>query len=297
MSRSTGHMMKQTALYAGLALLPCLALAAENSVKPVPGPILPSQAVVATSPTTTPANPRTWSLPEMPACPAIEDRLRVGTRLTLFRLLDDKRDSFLGSINELDPIQDWMPFKLYAQWMFHTNWGVEVMWDRVEAATSTYEDGAYHNDGEIILKGPLISVFHEKFIRIFGYEWPRSINLTFGAGLAWLFGDFDHTDWWHNGFQGASPEYWDWVQAGRPPWPNGGYRRTMDIHDSIGWFATAGCSSPIGCGFSVELYTRLMYARAKDTYTLSYMGETHQVREATFPLHHLAAGIGIRYDW
>lgn len=248
-----------------------------------------------------------WRLPELlQKCPEYWERttellsgqVEVGTRITGFRLLTKTRGSFLGSIDSLDAKGDNIPNKLFVDWYFTPRYGIEVTWDRVEAATITTDDG--HCDGSIVLAGPIITVFERR--RIDMMIRGRALTLTpyAGMGLAILNGSFEHTGWWHHGFsadtwQDAERSYNEWVAEGSPPWPNDGYQRTMNFDDTMGFVLTAGCAAEVAEKLSIDLYLRYMDVDVDDEYTLSSYGEVFQTEKVTFPMSNYAFGLGVRY--
>ncbi len=138
------------------------------------------------------------AVPAAPA-PAKEwwQNFELGTRSTWVYLTDNKRTldpanpqagSFYGSINELDSVHDYWPFKLFVDYKFCTYGGVELAWDYFSARTITRQDG--HTDGDLNMRGPLLSAF---------VRYPADFNLTpyAGAGFAYYKVDFDDNAYWH----------------------------------------------------------------------------------------------------
>ncbi|MCX7008534.1 MAG: hypothetical protein NTY53_15000, partial [Kiritimatiellaeota bacterium] len=72
--------------------------------------------------------------------------LEIGTRVTWVSLTDSKRPvsattadmgSFYGSINQLDPVQNYLPLKLFVDYKFCPYGGVELAWDYFSVRTLT----------------------------------------------------------------------------------------------------------------------------------------------------------------
>lgn len=228
----------------------------------------------------------------------VAGHLEVGTRITSFKLLKENKDSFLGSIDHLDAKQDLAPFKIFAHWFFTPRYGIELAWDHIEAATVTTEDG--HSDGNIVLTGPIITVFARHPMDIMIKEKALTLVPYGGIGFVILDASFEHESWWHHGFSedqwpDAEARYNEWVASGSPPWPNGGYQRTMNLDDTIGFVLSAGCATKINKSLSIDFYLRYMDVDVDDKYTLSRYGEVFHVEYATFPMSNYALGLGIKY--
>jgi len=229
----------------------------------------------------------------------LRGRLEVGTRIISVSLIDDRKDTFLGSIDLLDVEQDYSPTKLYADWIFHPNFGIELTRGSVRASTVTRYDG--HSDGDIELSGMILGVFGRKEFTIQTLRRDYVITPYAGLGMAFFSADFDHKGWWHNGFSGenlpedAEQAYREWILQGAPEWPNGGYQRTMSLDNTRGLVLFGGLSTEVTERVSVEFYIRRTDVDVDVKYTMSSYGDVYRTTEATFPMDNMAYGFGIRY--
>jgi len=217
----------------------------------------------------------------------VAGHLEVGTRLTGFMLLEDSRDYFLGSINKLNEVQNALPVKLYADWFFTQNWGIELMWDQVRAETATQdaEDTPSHSDGDFVITGPILSVIG---------RYPNSSDWIpyGGAGIAFMTATFDHTTWWHTGF----PSEEDWVDNGSPETTLNGLTRTMEPDNAIGIVAFGGCDYKITDNLLADFYLRYMNVQLDNHYFMSMYGSPYDDRGwYSIPMHNVALGLGIAY--
>jgi outer membrane protein W len=152
----------------------------------------------------------------------------------------------------------------------------------------------------IILEGPTISFY---------YAWPggeretpsgRLLRPYAGLGLTYFFARFDHEGWWHYGFladrwQDAAAAYDAWRITGIPENPNGGYRRNMDIDDSIGLAATAGCDVRLTGHLRLDLLARYIRVKVDATYVQSTAGVERRTKSSTFDMTAHTLGLGLRY--
>ena len=108
---------------------------------------------------------------------------------------------------------------------------------------------------------------------------------------------FEHADWWHNGFPSHdSPDYAAWTAEGSPAWPNGGYERTIELSDTIGFVASGGCAVQLWKNVELEADVRYMKADVDANYTLSYYGRAIDERGPfTFPMDNWATQISLKY--
>lgn len=247
----------------------------------------PSQAAVLQSPGTDSFQP-TWRLPF-----AVE----VGTRITGYTLTKPRHEYFLGSINKFEAEQDYWPYKVFLALWFNSWLGVEGTWDKIRAKTVTdYDD---HTDGAVRASGPIITLQ--------GRYVNNSIFTPYaGAGLTLYSSRFDADPVWHNGFgklyrerglpwSQAVADYEAWVAAGSPEWPNDGYQREMELSKGIGFALLAGCQIQITDRVSADFMLRYVYLEVDVEYRTLRYGKLEMVHDTTtFPLSHIAAGLGVR---
>ena len=223
-----------------------------------------------------------------PAGGWIADHLSVGTRSTYYWLQDDHRsmsDTFIGNISDLDAAQDLAPWKVYIDYDFNRYAGLELTWDQVEADIVNGV-GTKSTDGTIHMGGPILTLVG---------RWPNASAFTpfLGAGAAFWNASFDHSAWWKYGY--ANEEAY--ADSGRVNEPRNGKTRNMTFEDNIGFVATAGVDCRVGRHWSADLYLRYIDISTEDTYTLNAPGHDPDVTRATFPLDHLAAGLGVSYHF
>lgn len=231
-----------------------------------------------------------------------KDRLEVGLRISHFTLVDDKKESgFLGSIDELEADQDYMP-TLYGRFFFTPYVGVELGYDKARAITrkftlpppgfSTDDD----SDGTIVLEGPSIEIVG---------RYPNETIFTPYAGFGpVLYGEylgdanFEHTAWWHNGFDSIADERLTaWEAEGRPK-GGGGKMRTIELSETMGWMLSGGVSVAVYEGLQVELSVQYVWAEVDAHYYLSRAEDDSLLpggQDATFPMDHWTYQLGLKY--
>ncbi len=230
----------------------------------------------------------------------LEDRTEVGTRLTTYRLVKEKDESFLGSVDYLDAQQSYLPNKFFVNWLISPEWAVELTWDRIEARTVTTDDG--HTDGDIIARGPIATVVYRHRIEVGSSPDKTGLTPSAGIGLAYMNTEFDHDEAWHHGFSrdipaGSGMTYEKWVAAGRPDWPNNGYQRNMSFDNAWAFVLTGGISMELDSNFALDLYIRYMRLEVEDTFTLSRYGDVFRTTRRDIPLSNYATGLGLRYSF
>ncbi|MDD4870173.1 MAG: hypothetical protein PHR77_06400 [Kiritimatiellae bacterium] len=209
--------------------------------------------------------------------------IKIGTRLTYFRLLKNSSDSFIGTINQLDEDQNYMPIKLFADWFFTPTWGIEITWDTIKARTGTEEGDC---DGTFVLKGPMVSLIGR-------YLNDSPWTPYGGIGLAYFNADFDSATAWRLGY---SPNQ-EWIDAGRPSEPYLGRIRTMNLNNPIGIVLNAGCEYKISDRWSADLYLRWTKVDVKAEVLIHENGELWwDIPQEKIPMDNIALGLGIRYS-
>jgi hypothetical protein len=223
-----------------------------------------------------------------------------GFRITHFELTEDSRhtyrddgvfkEGFLGSIDRLEENQNYFPSP-YARLRLHEFFFAELGWERFGATTRTYWDN--HSDGDIKAKGPSFQLL--AFM-------PTSMNSTpyLGMGFALLNASFSNDGVWHYGFNSANDHlYDDWVEAGRDPWVNGGYRRNIEVDNTTAFLLSLGCSSELREHLHADLLVRKMWANLNAKYYLSWYGTDRRDDRGSydFPLDSLSIQLGIRYTF
>lgn len=196
-------------------------------------------------------------------------RFELGVRCLGVWLTDDRqgepfRDSFIGSIYKLKAKQNWAPVNPYLQvktdvgggaWL-----GVGATYSRLK--TETLDDGG--GDGDIVTDAALAYVLLERpFVN--GRIRPF---VQVGGGIA--FNDFDAIGSW-----GA------------------GGMRSFELDDAPAFLAAGGCAFALAYGFSVDAYVRYLRCEMDGTYV--YRGDARPGTDFTFPISHVAAGVGASY--
>ena len=210
--------------------------------------------------------------------------LELGTRITHFVLVDEDDDSFLGSIDHLGDEQDYLPYKLFADYLFNPYFGVELTYDRVEAVAKTSADDN-HTDGNFVLDGPILTAFG---------RYPNdSICTPFaGAGVAYFQADFEAQDWWGLGY--SSPA--DYASVGSPNEPRGGKTRELNPDDALGFVVTAGSAFKISEHWSADLYARYMTIETDVEFLIKQNGDVIDDNgTTTVPFDNFAFGAGVKY--
>jgi outer membrane protein W len=222
--------------------------------------------------------------PASGSCAALCCHLELGTRMTYFILQDSSDDGgFLGSIVELDDQQDYIPWKLYATWMFNAKWGIELTWDQVQAEAITADTDS-HSDGDFELTGPILSATYRMDAR-------GSFSPYAQLGIAWMLGDFEPVQWWALGYDKES----DWVLLGSTDEVRNGITREIDVEDSLGLVASVGSGVRISERWSADLYLRYMWLEADTTFTEYRSGKPIAGDSSTIPFSNLALGLGATY--
>lgn len=201
----------------------------------------------------------------------IAHHLELGTRISCFMLEDEKRtgdDSFYGSITELRAMQNYIPYKFFADYKINNWWGFELAWDRVQAGTITRSDG--HNDGTIDVHGPMLSIFGR-------YANASPIEPYAGIGLGYFFVDFHEDSIWHQ--------------------PRGEFEQSFYMEDSWGWIAYAGLDVLIIDRWHADLLIRHMEVNADGTHyqTSPAGGDEYPTSSFSFPMSNDSVSLGLRY--
>ncbi|MFO7536111.1 MAG: hypothetical protein R6X19_10610 [Kiritimatiellia bacterium] len=236
-----------------------------------------------------------WTNPD----PPLEEHLRIGLRFRQSYLHDHSRsidNAYRGSITELNSQEDESPLTpLTIEWLFNPYIGTQLTWEQVRAETGTSQatEALNHSDGNISLFGPALTL---------KLRCPNQTRLTpfIGLGYSLLAANFKHNPVWHNGFGGFTREadYDAWVAAGRPPWPNKGYRRTITLEDASAWLLTCGLEIQITDQLDVNLFAQVMDVDGTDlTQRLSLYEKITETKHGTFPMSNTSYGLGVRWTF
>jgi hypothetical protein len=214
-----------------------------------------------------------------------DGKLTLGTRMTCFFLLDSSSDHILGTITKLDETQDFIPWKLFAEWQFNPTWGVELTWDQFSAKTITSRED-HHSDGSYEFKGPILDAVYQ--VGHYGRFVPYA-----QLGFAWMLGDFDPEKWWALGYTTEG----DWIQMGSTDEPRNKMSREIEVDDALGLVAALGSRIEFSRRWSGDLLLRYMYLESESTFQ-EYRGtdpihEADDAQEILFS--NLALGLGVAY--
>ena len=210
--------------------------------------------------------------------------LELGTRMTYVRLLDEKQH-YIGHLGELSVDQDYAPTRVFADYFFSDQWGVELTWDQISAdAVNTDLEHESDADGTLELSGPILTAVRR-------FQLDNGCVPYVGAGLTWLNGNFDTATWWADGYSSKA----DWIDLGRPHDKRNGKSRTLSVDDTLGYVLTGGADCALTENWDVGLYGRLMFAES-DAHVKDRLGH-HVVQhtEGSFTSDNLALGLTLRY--
>ncbi|NLB59541.1 MAG: hypothetical protein GX806_00430 [Lentisphaerae bacterium] len=213
-----------------------------------------------------------WSAPETGL--GLLGRVEVGTRLTLFRLREQRRhwpDSFYGTITELREEQNYWPLKPFVRFNCHRYWGLEASWDQMRVKTlCSPADG--QSDGCIDLHGPIFSV---------GGRYPLARCVPYiGLGLMLIHSSFDPTDSWH--YRGGTAQD----------------ASVQDFTFDNTWAPViyGGVGLQLSEHWSADLYLRYLEVDIKGEHYFTWHGQRlNDVRRLKFPLSNSAVGLSLRY--
>lgn len=215
----------------------------------------------------------------------VADHLTLGTRLTYFVLMHATDHSFLGTISRLDERQDCIPWKLFADWQFTPQWGLELTWDEMKTHTVT-RVADHHSDGEFKVQGPILDAVYQ--IHRFRCCTPYA-----QFGLAWMLGDFDPARWWALGYSHEE----DWTSLGSPDQVRSGITRNISLDDALGVVAAAGIRFGSFKHWSGDLLLRYMHLENDATFNEYRKGVRITGDDNTIPLSNLALGLGLAYSF
>ena len=196
----------------------------------------------------------------------IHNCLEVGTRLTYFSLLDNKRGqpndgSFFGTVTMLDERQNYLPKKLFVQYKIIPYAGVGLSYDSFSFDASDFGG----SDGKATLSGPLFYVFG---------RYPNSTAFTpfCELGVAYYTSTFDADAGW----LGTNPG------------------KSVDLDNTHGYYVGAGCDLQITDDFSLNVYAR--YMRISDVTGAWYDAWT-KFGDVVLTPSYVAFGLGAKYSF
>jgi opacity protein-like surface antigen len=220
----------------------------------------------------------------------LADHVQIGTRITRFNLMTTSRTgngkSFLGSIQELDAVQDYWPTKIYADVYPIRYLGIELTWDEARARTGawSYPDYPYHSDGDFVISGPIVSLIG---------RYPNSTKFTpyAGVGIAFLHAKFLPTAWWHGGF--SSPGAWE--AAGSPDEIVMPVIRNIDVNSVNATVYVAGCDYSVTDNLLAGVYVRYMEVSLDASFSEEVSGTVVPLGTYSIPMDNIAYGLGVSY--
>lgn len=194
----------------------------------------------------------------------------LGTRSLYIDLITDKKGepfdgSFIGSINELKADQNYLPFHPYVQALVpleKVRLGLGLTYDELKVAT---EDGG-GGDGDVEMKAWTVYAI---------VVWPleESALTPYGEiGYARYMNTFN-----------ADPAWYD----------NG--RRNFELSDSAGLHLAIGADYVFSENWSANLYIRYVDVEVDGEYV--FRGDDRPPEPFTFPMEHMAYGLGVKYTF
>ena len=167
----------------------------------------------------------------------IVNRLEIGTRITHFTLLDNKKGdsitrigTFFGTVNQLKEDQDYLPAKLFVQYRIIPQFGVGLAYDKFGFDTGDWGmgSGIGGSDGKAVLSGPLVYLLG---------RYPNKTRFTpFGElGIALYSATFDADA--------------NWASSND---------KRVSLGSTTGYYLAAGCDMQITEQFLIDLYGRYM---------------------------------------
>lgn len=226
-----------------------------------------------------------------------QQHLEIGVGITYTRLRETTRrefdeegvftGGFLGSIDKLHVEQENMLTPII-RLKWNEYFGLQIGYTSFAARTTTFWDG--HTDGNFKLSGPTFEVY-ARARPMSGFAPYASV------GVAVLNGNFQHDELWHNGFSPRNPEaYRGWVNAGRPAWPNGGYRRNIDLSNTTALLISGGCVYHISENWMIDLSVQYMSVDVDADFYLSWYDSNRRDQGSyTIPMSNVSTTLGIVY--
>lgn len=199
-----------------------------------------------------------------------KERIEAGLRVSYYYLLENNKESFLGSINELKEDQDYMPHPYISIKIMDPFW-VSLGYNKLRAKTWTKPEPQYneegYTDGTIDLSGPFILLHYRK-------EINRMRSWFIETGFTIYDADFVHNPSWRDA---------------------GGFydSHVMDFYDTYGLMMNAGINFDINKNWKASVFAS--YTRVSVDMTYYLYGTKRD--ERIFPLSNFAAGAGIVYDF
>lgn len=248
--------------------------------EPAPAAIEPVKASVTVmipdAPQQTDPGLATWTK-------GLQYHLEIGTRITVPWLINPDQEELPGTMNELDVVQDFMPIKVCATWMFNHYWGIEANWDSVRANAFTATSD-HHEDGDFVVSGPML-------MAIGRYVTYSRLTPYAGIGIAYMSGSFDDQEWWHYGY----PSKTEWINMGSPTYSMSGQVRYMEVENTIGFVAAGGLDYAIGRHFSADAFVRYMAVETKADYSIWDGVVMHNRGKYNVNMDNVAVGAGLKY--
>jgi outer membrane protein W len=233
-----------------------------------------------------PADAPSWMDP-------LRGHLEVGTRITVFNLIDKERSSeseasFLGRIRKLEEDPDYLPTKLFAAWMFNPNVGLELSLDRMSMETFNRSE----DDFDVFIAGDGTLDVSAICLTLFGRYVNESVFAPYGgAGLAYLWGDFNEDAWWFYNY----PDEATYVAAGSPQQANKGFTREISLDSSLGYLGVLGTAVALTDSWSLDLYARLLIGTLDAKFRKERKGSEVTGDDGEFPVDSWTLGAGVRY--
>lgn len=220
----------------------------------------------------------------------LRGRLELGTRLSSSILTDseaDGDDTFLGTIYELDEIQDYTPNRFFARYYFTRHFGIELAYDSIEAETiAPSEYTGTKSDGDISLAGPTLSLVG---------RYPNTTRFTPYAfiGVGFYSGDFDESEDWALGYY----DPYEYVAMGSPSTAYNGVTRVMEVDDAVGFLMGAGCAYQFTDHLLFDVSLQYTAVEADATFYRYQYGSLTLTRDGSYPLDNIQLRAGLTFQF
>lgn len=196
-------------------------------------------------------------------------RCQFGTRSLSINLVKDKQGepfngSFIGTINELIPNQDYMPLHPYIQILWPVNgfrFGLGLCYDQWSIATEDGDGG----DGDVETR-----------------IWTAYFTGR-GAGLGRI-SPFFEAGW--GMYENKFKPFPSWYAEGR---------RSFIFDDAEGLHLAAGCDFSLNRSWAANIYVRYVDVNLDGTYI--FKGDSRAPEPFVFPVEHIAYGVGVSYSF
>lgn len=200
----------------------------------------------------------------------IVEYVKPELRMNYYSLLRTRKESFLGSINNLKEDQDYLPHPFVTLKIKEPYW-LTIGYHKIQAKTWTEAEPEYgevgYTDGTIKLSGPLILLQYRR-------DLDETITLAVEGGMVIYEAEFAHNTAWRDA--GGN------VNSHR-----------MDFYDTYALILGGGLNFNLNRNWAIT--SHLDYTRANVEMTYYLYGDVRD--ERTFPMSNLSLSLGIEYTF